>query len=106
RVGGIHCTDAAGHALNDRIVRSTLGPGYRLIHQLRWDTGIALSGARPERTATALLRAKVRWGNREEGSGARRAFDRLLSSGRRPIGYDHVVKGHRAVVATVSSGWA
>lgn len=44
--------------------------------------------------------------NREEGSAARRAFDRLLHSRRRPIGYEHVVKGHRAVAATVSSGWA
>jgi putative molybdopterin biosynthesis protein len=92
--------------MNDRIVRSTLGPGYRLIHQLRWEIGIALSGTRPERTVAALLRAKVRWVNRQEGSGARRAFDRLLSAGRRPIGYHRVVKGHRAVVATVSSGWA
>jgi molybdate-binding protein/DNA-binding XRE family transcriptional regulator len=105
-VAGIHFTDAAGHPMNDRLVRSTLGPGYRLVHQLRWDTGIALATTRTERTASALLRAKVRWVNREEGSAARRAFDRLLSSRNRPPGYDHVVRGHRAVAATVSSGWA
>jgi molybdate-binding protein/DNA-binding XRE family transcriptional regulator len=105
-VAGIHFTDAAGHAMNDRLVRSTLGPGYRLVHQLRWDTGIALAGTRTERTTSALLRAKVRWVNREEGSAARRAFDRLLDSRHRPVGYDHVVTGHRAVAATVSSGWA
>ena len=105
-VAGIHFTDAGGHAMNDRIVRSTLGTGYRLVHQLQWDTGIALGGTRSERTAAALLRAKVRWVNREEGSAARRAFDRLLRSRQRPIGYEHVVRGHRAVAATVSSGWA
>jgi molybdate-binding protein/DNA-binding XRE family transcriptional regulator len=105
-VAGIHFTDAGGHAMNDRSVRATLGAGYRLVHQLRWENGIALSGTRTEQTTAALLRAKLRWVNREEGSAARRAFDRLLDSKRRPIGYDHVVKGHRAVAATISSGWA
>jgi molybdate-binding protein/transcriptional regulator with XRE-family HTH domain len=105
-VAGLHLTDAAGHSSNDAIVRETLGTGYRLIHQLRWDAGIAVVPGRRERSVQALLRAGVRWVNREEGSAARRSFDALLASRRRPAGYDHVVRDHRAVAATVASGWA
>jgi putative molybdopterin biosynthesis protein len=105
-VAGLHYTDADGHSANDAVVRTTLGSGYRLIHELRWDAGIAVWPHRRERTPRALLRAGVRWVNREEGSAARRVFDTLLAARRRPDGYDHVVRDHRAVAATVSSGWA
>jgi len=103
---GVHFTDAGGTSTNDRAVHAAAGPGHRLIHQVRWDTGIAVVGQRRERTPTALLRANVRWVNREEGSAARQAFDALLATRRRPAGYEHVVRDHRAVAATVSSGWA
>lgn len=105
-VAGLHYTDTDGRGTNDDVVRKTLGPGYRLIHQLRWDAGIAVWPRRRERTPRALLRAGVRWVNREEGSAARHVFDTLLAARRRPDGYDHVVRDHRAVAATVSSGWA
>jgi molybdate-binding protein/DNA-binding XRE family transcriptional regulator len=103
---GLHYTDAGGRSANDDVVRRALGPGYRLIHQLRWEAGIAVRPHRRERTPRALLRAGVRWVNREEGSAARRVFDALLAARRRPAGYTHVVGGHQAVAATVSSGWA
>lgn len=105
-VAGVHLTDASGHATNDRVVRERLGRGYGLIHQLRWEAGIAVTPGRRERTTRALLQANVRWVNREEGSAARTAFDRLLGSQTRPKGYQRVVHDHRAVAATVSSGWA
>src|SRR5262245_51936123 len=103
---GLHLTDPSGASTNDVSVKATLGSGHRLIHQVRWESGIAVGAGRPERTATALLRAKVRWVNREEGSAARRALDFLLASRPRPSGYGRVVRDHRAVAATVSSGWA
>ena len=105
-VAGVHCTDGAGRSSNDDTVRTTLGAGYNLVHQLRWDAGIAVWPQRREKTASALLRARVRWVNREEGSAARSVFDALLATRRRPAGYEHVVRDHRAVAATVSSGWA
>jgi molybdate-binding protein len=103
---GLHLTDATGTTTNDRTVRAAAGAGHRLIHQMRWDAGIAVAGQRRERTPTALLRANVRWVNREQGSAARQAFDMLLAARRRPEGYQHVVRDHRSVAATVSSGWA
>lgn len=103
---GVHLTEPNGHAANERVVRDRLGPGYCLIHQLQWDAGIALASGRRERTPGALLRANVRWVNREEGSSARTTFDRLLKPDARPKGYRRVVRDHRSVAATVSSGWA
>lgn len=103
---GVHFTDAAGRSANDRAVRTAIGSEVRVIHQLRWETGIVLGRSRRERSATALLRANVRWVNREAGSAARQTFDALLAARRRPAGYGHVVRDHRAVAATVSSGWA
>jgi molybdate-binding protein/transcriptional regulator with XRE-family HTH domain len=105
-VAGIHLTDASGHATNDRVAHERLGRGYGLIHQLRWEAGIAVAPGRRERTARALLRANVRWVNREEGSAARTTFDRLLGTQARPKGYQRVVHDHQAVAATVASGWA
>jgi molybdate-binding protein/DNA-binding XRE family transcriptional regulator len=105
-VAGVHLTDARGRSTNDRAVRSMLGRGHSLLHQMRWETGVALSPHRRERTVRELMHANLRWVNREEGSAARRTFDALLGSHRRPRGYARVVRDHRAVAATVSSGWA
>jgi molybdate-binding protein/DNA-binding XRE family transcriptional regulator len=103
---GLHLTDGSGRSTNDTSVKTRVGAGYRLLHQVRWDSGIAVGDARKEQTASAVLRAKVRWVNREEGSAARRALDFLLASRPRPSGYRHVVHDHRSVAAIVSSGWA
>lgn len=105
-VAGLHVTDADGRSTNDAAVRARFGPGSRLLHQVRWESGVAVGADRRERSVAALLRAKVRWVNREEGSAARQTFDTLLASHRRPAGYEHVVGDHRAVATTVSSGWA
>ena len=105
-IAGVHLTNRSGESANHEAVQSGLGPGYCLIHQLRWEAGVAFAAGRRERSLRALLRANVRWVNREEGSAARRAFDVLLGASRRPKGYEHVVGDHRAVAATISSGWA
>lgn len=105
-VAGIHLTTGTGKSENDRAVRDRLGAGHTLIHQLTWETGIATTPRRRERSLRALLRADLRWVNREEGSAARMMFDRLFARRPRPTGYDRVVRDHRAVAATVSSGWA
>ncbi len=105
-VAGVHLTDRDGHGVNDQVVASRLGGGHRLVHQLQWHTGIATAPRRRERSLRALLDANVRWVNREKGSAARQTFDVLLDGRPRPDGYARVVRDHRAVAATVSSGWA
>jgi molybdate-binding protein/transcriptional regulator with XRE-family HTH domain len=105
-VAGLHWTNAAGRSTNDATVKRNAGAGYRLLHQMRWDSGIAVGNGRKEQNVAALLRARVRWVNREEGSAARRSLDVLLASRPRPAGYAHVVRDHRSVASIVSSGWA
>lgn len=98
--------ERAATASHDRLVRQTIGAGARIVHVTRWEAGVAVSPARHARSVGPLLRGGVHWVNREEGSGARACLDRLIEAHRRPVGYDHVVRDHRAVAATVSSGWA
>lgn len=105
-VAGVHLSNPDDSSANDQMVRTRLGSGYALLHQVRWDAGVAVASQRRERTARALLTATTRWVNREEGSAARHAFDRLLGTRRRPAGYECVVRDHRAVAATITSGWA
>ncbi len=106
-VAGIHLSDHHGRSRNDQAVVARLGAGFCLMHQVQWELGIAIGTGRRERTARALIRANVRWVNREEGSAARHALDLLMTgTARRPAGYRHVVRDHRAVAATVASGWA
>jgi molybdate-binding protein/DNA-binding XRE family transcriptional regulator len=104
-VAGLHLADQSGRSLNEDAVRRRLGPGYRLVHVVRWEEGVAVARGRA-RSVGQLLRAPTRWVNREEGSGARRCLDRLLGTRRHPLGYERVVRDHRALAATVSSGWA
>jgi molybdate-binding protein/DNA-binding XRE family transcriptional regulator len=104
-VAGIHFTHPTGLPSNAEVVRASVGAGYRLIHQLQWEAGVAFDPARRASSMRALLRANLRWVNREEGSAARRAFDARLGNAR-PKGYDHVVTDHGAVVSAISSGWA
>ncbi len=105
-VAGIHFAHAGNRSDNAHVAASVVGSGHHLINQMEWQTGIALTAGRPERSTRALLAAQVRWVNREEGSGARYTFDRLLGRRARPRGYNRIVRGHREVAATVSSGWA
>lgn len=103
---GVHFTNDDESSANDQMVRARLDGRSCLLHQVRWMTGVALGPQRRERDVRALLRAKVRWVNREEGSAARRSLDRLLGRRPRPAGYERVVRDHRAVASAVSSGWA
>lgn len=105
-LAGIHMTDVDGRPSNEAAVRHALGRGYRLLHQVQWQSGVAIEPGRREQSVRALMRAKVRWVNREEGSAARDTFDTLIGTHRRPSGYEHVVHDHRAVATTVASGWA
>lgn len=104
-VAGVHVGDSHGRRGNAAAVREQLGADFSLLHQTRWDEGVAVNGPLRGRSLDRLLR-KGRWVNREPGAAARTCLDRLLDARPRPVGYQRVVRSHHAVAATVSSGWA
>jgi molybdate-binding protein/transcriptional regulator with XRE-family HTH domain len=104
-MAGLHLGDESGHSLNEETARARVGPGHRLLHVVRWEEGVAVARGRA-RSVGRLLGARTRWVNREEGSGARRCLDRLLGTRPHPPGYERIVRDHRSLAATISSGWA
>lgn len=104
-VAGVHLGDSHGRGGNSAAVRDRLGTDFSLLHQMRWDEGVAVHGPLRGRSVDRLLR-NGRWVNREPGAAARACLDRLLDARPRPAGYQRVVRSHHAVAATVSSGWA
>lgn len=101
---GLHLAPtSAGNA--DR-VRERLGPGYRLLHVARWTEGLALAPGLGLDDVGKVVRARLRWVGREEGSGARQCLDAIFE-GRPPVdGRNRVASDHRAVVEVVRAGWA
>lgn len=105
-VAGLHLQGSEEAGANERVVREMLGAGFTLVRVSRWQEGVALKTERHFRTVEQVLRAKLRWVGREEGSGARRCLDALLGGRARPLGYDHIARDHTAVAETLRSGWA
>lgn len=104
---GVHLSGTGGRSANQQIVQKLLGPGYRILHVARWQEGAAVAPSVKVKTIRQLLASRIRWVNREEGSGARRCLDHLLAGrAAKPRGYDHVASDHRGVVETIRSGWA
>ncbi len=98
---GLHWSDPS----NDAIVGRVLGSGFRLLHLVRWEEGIAVDPSLGLSSPREVLSSKLRWVGREEGSGARRCMDRLLGR-RRPTGYQRLARDHRAVAEMIRGGWA
>jgi len=105
-VAGLHLQGSDDAGANERVVREMLGTGYTLVRVSRWQEGVALNTDKQFRTVGQVLRAKLRWVGREEGSGARRVLDALLGSRARPVGYHHIAHDHTSVAETLRSGWA
>jgi len=104
-VAGVHLGEDVG--ANLELIRSGLGPGYRIVHLVRWTEGVALSRGTAFTTVTGAVAGGLLWVAREEGSGARRVLDRILSehggtwklAGPTP-------RDHQAVAEAIQAGWA
>jgi molybdate-binding protein/transcriptional regulator with XRE-family HTH domain len=103
---GVHWFSAGRRDANASVVASTVGPGYALLHLARWQEGVALAPSIRPRSASVLARSRIRWGGREEGSGARKCLDRLLGSGGESKRFRHVALDHRGVAQAIAGGWA
>lgn len=88
--------------------RALRAQGGVLMRVATWEAGLALHPSARIRTLGEALRARTRWVSREEGSGAKRALDRLIAAETpgAPPRQDRVAPDHRSVAAIVRSGWA
>jgi molybdate-binding protein/transcriptional regulator with XRE-family HTH domain len=102
-VAGVHLTSAEEPAGNAAIVHEALGPGYNLLHAVRWDEGIAFAPASRLKSVRGAVSSNLRWVDREAGSGARQCLDELLV-GRKPP--RRLASDHRGVAEAVRGGWA
>lgn len=110
-VAGAHLLDEQSRDFNVPFVRSFFPHRPMVvINVARWEEGFVVPPGNPLRIRTIqdVARAKVRFINREAGSGARRLFDRLLAETRteptRVDGYQTVAAGHLAVAQAVAMG--
>lgn len=102
-VAGVHFSTPADPEGNQRMIRNILGPGYCLLRAARWQAGLALASGLPVSSASAALRANLRWVGRETGSAARQCLDELFSHRPPPR---RIARHHRGVVEAVRCGWA
>jgi molybdate-binding protein len=102
-VAGIHFATGDEPDGNERVVRETVGGGFRLLRVACWDEGLAVAAGAAVSSAGGALRARLRWVGREPGSAARQCLDELLPNRRPPrrLAYDH-----RGVAEAVRCGWA
>jgi putative molybdopterin biosynthesis protein len=101
--------DVAGTHLNDPIVG---GRGFSVVTFALWEEGLVVRRGNPKaiRRIEDLANPQVEFINREEGSGSRRLFDRLIAdagmSAAKVKGSRNSAPGHLAAAWAVASGAA
>ncbi|MFN0101674.1 MAG: substrate-binding domain-containing protein [Bryobacteraceae bacterium] len=112
-VAGSHLEDPETGEFNLPYLRREFpGDDFAVISFARWEEGFVTAPGNPKkiRKAEDLTRKKVRFVNREAGSGSRALLDRLLSdagiSSGKISGYERVAYGHLAVAYMVLTGEA
>jgi putative molybdopterin biosynthesis protein len=101
--------DIAGSHLNDPIEG---GRAFSVVTFALWEEGFVVRRGNPKavRSVADLANPRVRFVNREEGSGSRKVFDSLMEgagmAGAKVKGSDTSVPGHLAAAWAVASGAA
>lgn len=110
-IAGSHLEDPESGEFNLPYLRQHFPEeDFAVITFARWEEGFVTAPGNPKwvRHAEDLAKKKVRFVNRETGSGSRQLLDRLLVaagvSPKRVNGYDRVAHGHLAVAYLVSTG--
>jgi molybdate-binding protein/transcriptional regulator with XRE-family HTH domain len=102
-VAGVHLGQAGKDSRNSLSARERLVSGYRLVRGARWEEGLAVGLRLKVPTVQSILRSKLSWVGREEGSGARLCQDEVLKGRPTPR---RVAFDHRSVASAIRSGWA
>lgn len=109
-IAGSHLEDPETGEFNLPYIRREFPDAdFAVVTFARWEEGFVTAPGNPKRIKTAedLTRKKIRFVNRETGSGSRGLLDRLLReadiTARRVNGYERVALGHLAAAYAVLS---
>ncbi len=110
-IAGSHLEDPESGEFNLPYLRSEFpDEDFAVISFARWEEGFVVAAGNPKgiRKAEDLAKRKLRFVNREKGSGSRLLLDRLLAEAGIPAekvsGYERVGYGHLAVAYMVLTG--
>jgi len=101
-VAGVHLARDDSPGGNAAAAHELLGDSHCVLHVARWESGVAVARS-GSWTRDSLLRSRLKWIGRAEGSGARGCQDEALDdlpAPRRTAG------SHRGVVEALRGGWA
>lgn len=101
-VAGMHLGEKAERSANRHAAKGRLGKAAELVHVATWEEGIAVHPSIDVSSVTALLKRRVRWIGREEGSGARQIQNEILGPKHAPKQTAH---DHRMVANAIKAGW-
>jgi molybdate-binding protein len=112
-VAGSHLEDSKSGEFNLPYIREQFpGEEILVITFAKWEEGLVVAPGNPKgiRSPEDLARKRVRFVNREAGSGSRALLDRMLKaadiSPAKVHGYDHVAFGHLPAAYRVMTGEA
>ncbi len=110
-IAGSHLEDPESGEFNLPYLRSEFpGVDFAVIHFACWEEGFVVAPGNPKaiQKVEDLVRRKLRFVNREAGSGSRLLLDRLLAKAGvaedKISGYDRIAYGHLAVAYLVLTG--
>jgi molybdate-binding protein/transcriptional regulator with XRE-family HTH domain len=102
-LAGVHFASTSAAEENLALIREIVGKGYRILRVARWEEGLAVSPLVKGTTVRTLLRSRLRWVGREEGSAARACLDEILAGKPSPR---RMTRDHRGVAQAIADGWA
>ncbi|HVJ67800.1 MAG TPA: substrate-binding domain-containing protein [Caulifigura sp.] len=102
-VAGMHLATHGRGRSNAQVAREVLGAGFQILRAASWKSGIATDQRLEGLGLKRLVKDKVRWVGREEGSGARQCLDDVLGRDKQ---YRHIARDHAGVVEAIRGGWA
>lgn len=110
-IAGSHLEDPKTGEFNLPFIRKVFpGGDFSVVTFAQWEEGLVVVSGNPKRVRKVedLVRKKIRFVNREPGSGSRALIDKLLENAgmeaHRVQGYDRIAYGHLAAAYSVVSG--
>jgi molybdate-binding protein/DNA-binding XRE family transcriptional regulator len=102
-LAGVHLTAADAPEGNAASVQKVVSEPTSLLRVASWQDGVAVASNVGTSSIRNLLRDRLTWIGREQGSGARKCLDQLLHDRPAPR---RLARDHRGVAEAIRCGWA